>query len=163
MLLLGEAPGRQEDLNGEPFVGQAGRVLDDLLASVGLSRHDVYITNVVKSRPFTGPPPGRNRAPAPREIAACRAWLDEQLRLLRPQIVVTLGRIALESLLPGRRLSQVHGQPQRQGNYIVLPLYHPAVALYRRQLAQTLRRDFRALQTLLGPRGRKEPFRRNRT
>ncbi len=162
-MLIGEAPGRQEDFHGEPFVGQAGKLLDELLASVGLSRCEVYITNVVKSRPFTGPPPGRNRAPTPPEIAACRVWLDEQLRLLRPQIVVTLGRIALKSVLPGRRLSQIHGRPQHREDGVILPLYHPAVALYRRQLAQTLRQDFRALRALLGPPGRKEPLRRNRT
>lgn len=167
IMLVGEAPGRREDLQGEPFVGAAGRVLDALLASVGLTRGDVYITNVVKSRPFVGPPPGRNRAPAAGEILACRAWLDEQLRIIRPQVVVAMGRTALAYFLPGARISTVHGRAVRQRGRTILPLFHPAAALRRRALRQTLQRDFLKLRQVWraapGPRrgaGGKERSRR---
>lgn len=160
IMLVGEAPGRQEDLRGEPFVGAAGRFLDELLASVGLSRGAVYITNVVKSRPVSGPPPGpstelraggagRNRAPAPEEIAACTPWLDEQLRIIRPKVVVTLGRIALEYFQPRAKISKMHGRPFKKGRTTFLPLYHPAMALYRRDWIAMLRKDFRRLARML--------------
>ena len=148
-MLVGEAPGREEDLKGEPFVGTAGRFLDTLLASVGLTRGEVYITNVVKSRPFVGPPPGRNRPPLTNEIQACRAWLDEQLRIIRPQVVVAMGRIALEYVLPGRKISEVHGTPQRQDGRTILPLFHPAAALHRQALRDVLKQDFLVLGRLL--------------
>ncbi len=149
ILLVGEAPGRREDLQGEPFVGAAGKFLDELLASAGLSRADVYITNVVKSRPVSGSPPGRNRTPTSEETAACRPWLDELLRLIRPAVVVTLGRIALDSFLPGCKIAQVHGRPITHGHVTILPLYHPAVALYRRDWVRVLKRDFRQIRRLL--------------
>ena len=149
VMLVGEAPGRQEDLQGRPFVGAAGKFLDTLLLAAGLDRSRVYITNVVKSRPYTGPPPGRNRAPTPQEIAACRPWLDEQLRLLRPSVVVTLGQVALDSFLPGRRLADVHGRPQRAGGLVILPLYHPAMARYGQRWKTLLRREFLRLRRLL--------------
>ncbi len=145
IMFVGEAPGRQEDLQGEPFVGAAGRLLDELLASAGLRRDQVFITNVVKSRPVVGPPPGRNRAPTVEEIAACTPWLEQQLQILKPTVVVTLGRIALEYFLPGKRISEVHGRSYRRGAMTVIPLYHPAVALYRRDWVETLRQDFRQL------------------
>jgi len=148
-MLVGEAPGRQEDLTGQPFVGAAGKFLDELLASVGLSRSDVYITNVVKSRPVSGLPPGRNRAPTPAEIAACAPWLQEQLRILRPKVIVTLGRIALDYFLPGRRIADVHGRSIPQGPVTILPLYHPAMVLYRRDWMRMLRKDFRNLRRFL--------------
>ncbi len=156
VMLVGEAPGRQEDLKGEPFVGAAGQFLEELLASIGLSRADVYITNVVKSRPASGPPPHRNRAPAPEEIAACRPWLDEQLRLIRPHIVVTLGRIALDCFLPGGKISELHGRAVTSGRITLLPLYHPAMALYRRDWVRMLKRDFRQIRTFLGDRKLRE-------
>lgn len=149
VMFVGEAPGRQEDLQGEPFVGAAGRFLDELLASIEMTRERVYITNVVKSRPVAGPPPGRNRAPVPQEIEACTPWLEEQLRILKPALVVTLGRIALEQFLPGKRISEVHGRPFRRGSITILPLYHPAMALYRRDWVEMLRQDFRQIPRLL--------------
>ena len=149
IMLVGEAPGRREDLSGQPFVGAAGKFLDELLASIGLSRADVYITNVVKSRPVSGPPPGRNRTPAPAEIAACAPWLEDQLRLLRPKVIVTLGRIALEYFLPGRKIADVHGRSIARGRVTLLPLYHPAMALYRRDWVRMLRKDFRGLRRFL--------------
>ncbi len=156
VMFVGEAPGRQEDLRGEPFVGAAGKFLDDLLASVGLSRADVYITNAVKSRPHAGPPPGRNRTPTPSEIAACIPWLQEQLKIIRPKVVVTLGRIALDYFLPGRKISAVHGRPMRSGSLTILPLYHPAMALYRRDWVRMLKRDFQQIPKLLAATERRE-------
>ncbi len=157
VMFVGEAPGRQEDLTGEPFVGSAGRFLDGLLRSVGLTRDRVYITNVVKSRPFIGPPPGRNRAPAAGEIEACRPWLDEQLKIIQPEIVVPMGRVALAYFLPKRKISDVHGQPLPHDGRIILPLYHPAVAYHRQQMRDTLKEDF----AVLGPLLRKEGLRRS--
>ncbi len=159
IMFVGEAPGRQEDLKGEPFVGAAGKFLDELLASIGLSRDEIYITNVVKSRPASGPPPGRNRAPSPEEIEACAPWLIEQIEIIKPRLIVTLGRIALEHFLPGRKIASVHGRPQALDGVTVLPLYHPAMALYRRDWTAVLKRDFRQIARLV----RKEPFRRRRT
>ncbi|MGH2399373.1 MAG: uracil-DNA glycosylase [bacterium] len=149
VMMVGEAPGRQEDLKGEPFVGTAGRFFDSLLASVGLTREDVYITNAVKSRPYIGPPPGHNRTPSPGEISACRPWLDEQLRIIEPEIVVAMGRIALEYFLPGRKISEIHGKPQRQNGRIILPVFHPALARYGPELQATLRADFLKLRELM--------------
>ncbi len=149
IVFVGEAPGRQEDRKGEPFVGAAGKVLDGLLASVGLSRADVYITNVVKSRPTSGPRPGRNRLPTQDEIAACRPWLDEQLRIIRPAVIVTLGRIALEQFAPGRPLAKVHGRLLTETGVTILPLYHPASVLYRRTWMRVLKRDFQQLRRVL--------------
>lgn len=149
VMLVGEAPGRQEDLKGEPFVGQAGRFLDVLLASVGLTRGEVYITNVVKSRPFIGPPPGRNRSPLAAEIQACRRWLDEELRIIQPEIAVAMGRIAVEYFLPGKKIAEVHGIPQQQGARTVLPLYHPALARYGEGPRRILTQDFLKLGELI--------------
>ena len=160
VMLVGEAPGRQEDLKGAPFVGRAGQFLDDLLESIGLARHQVYITNVVKSRPCIGPPPGRNRAPTAREIGACRPWLDEQIRIVQPQIIVAMGRVALEYFLPKTKISQVHGRPLQHDARTVLPLFHPAVAYHQQALRETLREDFQVLGTLLRAR-RKEGSRRS--
>lgn len=158
IIFVGEAPGRQEDLKGEPFVGAAGKFLNELLTSIGLSRDEVYITNVVKSRPVSGPPPGRNRAPSPDEIVACVPWLTQQLQMIRPRLVVTLGRVALEHFLPGRKIREVHGRPQAVDGVTVLPLYHPAMALYRREWTAILKRDFRTIARL----ARKEPQRGRR-
>ncbi len=149
VVFVGEAPGREEDRRGEPFVGAAGRFFDELLASVELRRDQVFITNVVKSRPVAGPPPGRNRAPTPQEIEACAPWLEEQLRILQPAVVVTLGRIALAHFLPGKRIADVHGRALRRGPLTILPLYHPAMALYRRDWVEILKADFRQLPRLV--------------
>jgi uracil-DNA glycosylase len=148
-MLVGEAPGRQEDEQGQPFVGRAGRVLDELLASIALPREQVYITNVVKSRPFVGPLPGRNRPPAPAEIAACRRWLDEQIKIVRPEIIVAMGRVALEYFAPGLKISHVHGRPLRRSGRTVLPVYHPSVANRWQGLRAMLRDDFKVLGRLL--------------
>jgi uracil-DNA glycosylase family 4 len=160
VMVVGEAPGRREDESGQPFVGAAGRVFDALLASIGLARGDVYITNVVKCRPFTGSPPGRNRPPRPLEIERCRPWLEEELRLVRPAIVVPMGQVALEAFLPGRRIGEVHGRPHDQDGRIVLPLYHPALARFGAAAQALLRRDIQALARLLRGRRAKRRGRR---
>lgn len=149
VMFIGEGPGRMEDLKGEPFVGQAGKFLDSLLASVGLTRQDVYITNVVKCRPVRGAPPYENRPPNAEEVSACAPWLSQQLALIAPKLIVTLGRYAMEVFLPGRKISEVHGKPFSQGDRIILPLYHPAVALYRVDQKETLIQDFQVIRKVL--------------
>jgi DNA polymerase len=160
IVFVGEAPGRAEDLRGEPFVGRAGAVFDQLLASIGLSRNDVYITNVVKSRPFVGGPPGRNRNPSRDEIAACAPWLHQQLAITRPHIVVTLGGIALRSLSPSSRLAAVHGRIVAHDAFAIVPLYHPAMARYGPKWRTTLRADFARLRRLLTTEMKEERSRR---
>lgn len=148
-MIVGEAPGRQEDAAGRPFVGAAGRVLDELLADAGLRRSDVYITNVIKSHP-TETPGGSNRAPRPEEVAACRPWLEEQLRIVSPRVIVTLGAHALAAFRPGAKISRVHGRAFAHEGRTILPLYHPAVALYG-VARETLTRDMRRLRDLMRP------------
>jgi len=149
VLVVGEGPGRQEDLTGRPFVGRAGRLLEELLAHAGLRREDVYITNVMKDRAQTPASPPRDRPPAPAEIAACAPWLAEQLALIHPRIVVTLGRFSLAAFLPGARIGDVHGRPQRKGRQTILPLYHPSYALHNPRARPVLFRDIQALRALL--------------
>ncbi len=148
-MIVGEGPGREEDSSGRPFVGRAGRLLDDLLASIGLGRDDVYITNVIKCRAITATEPTRDRPPAPVEIRACAPWLGAQRTLLRPRILVTLGRHALEAFLPGASLGHVHGRPQRCGNQTILPLYHPSYALRNPNARPMLFDDIQALADLV--------------
>lgn len=147
-MFIGEAPGRQEELAGRPFVGAAGKLLNQLLNGIGLKREDVYITNVIKCRP------PENRDPLPEEIEACRGWLDEQIKLVRPRLIVLLGRHALNRFLPGLKISKVHGQPHQQelaglGSFIFFPIYHPAAALYNRAMREPLEEDFRKIPGLL--------------
>ena len=124
VLFVGEGPGEQEDLKGEPFVGPAGQLLDDMLAMVGLDRSRVYIANVVKCRP------PHNRDPQPNEQAACRGWLDNQIELLHPKIIVCLGRIAAMALIdPSFRITREHGQWFERGDYRIMATYHPSALL----------------------------------
>jgi uracil-DNA glycosylase family 4 len=150
-MLVGEGPGREEDLAGRPFVGRAGRLLDELLASVGLRRETLYVTNVIKDRATTATIPHRNRPPTRAEVAACAPWLAAEVRLIRPRIVVTLGHHALRAFLPGARIQTVHGRPQRRGRMTILPLYHPSYALRNPRVRPMLFRDMRALANLLTP------------
>ena len=143
ILFIGEGPGFHEDRQGRPFVGQAGQLLDELLASIGLRRPDVFITNVVKCRP-----PG-NRDPQPSEITACGDYLDRQIAALRPKIIVTLGRHSMAKFLPGQSISRIHGQPKRVNGVVCLPLYHPAAALHQQALRPVLFEDFKKLPALL--------------
>jgi uracil-DNA glycosylase family 4 len=143
VMLVGEAPGAREDATGRPFVGGAGRLLDKLLGEAGLTRAEVFITNVLKARP-----PG-NRDPRPAEVAHSRPWLERQLELVGPQVVVTLGRHALEAFVADAKITKVHGEPRDVEGRTVFPSYHPAAALRVQPLRETMREDFRRLGELL--------------
>lgn len=144
LLFIGEAPGRNEDLKGEPFVGAAGKLLDELLASIGLHRSEVYIANVLKCRP-----PG-NRDPLSAEIETCTPFLAEQVRIIDPKVVVTLGNFATRCILDTERgITQLRGRLYEVAGRRVVPIYHPAAALYSPDKRQVLFDDFRRLRTVL--------------
>jgi uracil-DNA glycosylase family 4 len=143
IVFIGEAPGKNEDEQGLPFVGAAGKFLEEMLNTIGMKRSDVYITNIVKYRP-----PG-NRDPLPDEKAAFLPFLRSQLEVIKPKIVVTLGRHSMDSLLPGLQISKVHGQAKRYKGQVYLPLFHPAAALYNGGLRQTLIDDFGRIPKIL--------------
>jgi uracil-DNA glycosylase family 4 len=143
VMLVGEAPGASEDAQGRPFVGRAGKLLDELLAAASLERADVYITNVLKARP-----PG-NRDPRADEVAHSMPWLEEQLALIQPRLVVPLGRHALAHFAPEAKISQVHGQILYERDRALYPMYHPAAALRSRGLRETLFEDARRLPAAL--------------
>ena len=142
-MFIGEGPGYHEDQQGRPFVGPAGKLLEELLASIGLTRRDVYIANVIKCRP-----PG-NRDPLPAEIHACRKYLDQQIRLLDPPVIVTLGRFSMARFMPGAVISRVHGKPQQWGKRTIFPMYHPAAALHQGSLRRYLEEDIKKLPALV--------------
>lgn len=146
ILLIGEAPGFHEDTHGTPFVGNSGKFLTELLAKAGLSREDVFITNVVKHRP-----PG-NRDPLPDEMAACAHFLEEQIEIINPDVIVTLGRFSLARYFPGERISKIHGQPKEIDGRYVVPMYHPAAALHNGSLRPEIEADFLKLPRLLAER-----------
>jgi uracil-DNA glycosylase family 4 len=143
IVFIGEAPGKNEDEQGLPFVGAAGKFLNEMLASIGLERSDIYITNIVKYRP------PNNRDPHPDEKAAFLPFLHAQMEVIEPKLVVTLGRHSMDSLLPGLQISKVHGQPKRYDNRIYMPLFHPAAALYNGGMRQTLIDDFAKIPKVL--------------
>jgi DNA polymerase len=143
IVFVGEAPGKNEDLQGIPFVGAAGKFLNEMLASINLKREDVYITNIVKYRPPD------NRDPFPDEKVAFLPFLRAQLEVIKPKLVATLGRHSMDVLLPGLQISQVHGQPKRYQGQVYLPLFHPAAALYNGGLRQTLVDDFAKIPAIL--------------
>ena len=143
VFFVGEAPGAQEDEQGLPFVGRSGRYLDQLMENIGLDRDHVFITNVVKCRPPS------NRDPRLGEVRACTPYLRRQLGLIRPRMVVTLGRFAMEQFFSEGRISEVHGQPRRIEGTLYLPLYHPAAALYRGSLRSVVEADFQRVRALL--------------
>jgi uracil-DNA glycosylase family 4 len=143
IMLIGEAPGWNEDQQGRPFVGAAGKFLEELLAKAGMSRSDVFITNVVKSRP-----PG-NRDPLPDEIAACAPFLERQIEVIDPEVIVTLGRFSMARWFPGERISRIHGQPKQVGRRLIVPMYHPAAALHQQSLRATIEEDISRLPGIL--------------
>jgi uracil-DNA glycosylase len=143
VLFLGEAPGYNEDVQGRPFVGAAGQLLDELLRHIGLDRAAVFITNVVRHRP------PENRDPLPHEVAACDVWLQRHLEVLRPRVIVTLGRFAMYKFLPGESITRAHGRARRVGTLTVFPMFHPAAALHQPSLRAELQKDFEALAGLL--------------
>jgi len=147
IVLIGEAPGKKEDLQGLPFIGAAGKFLDIMLASANIKRSDVYITNIVKYRP------PNNRDPKPTEKEAFWPYLVRQLDVIKPRVVVTLGRHSMEYFLPGKKIGEVHGQPEyiQLGNnkLMIVPLYHPAAALYNGSLRATLINDFNSILKII--------------
>lgn len=145
VVLVGEAPGKNEDLKGEPFVGAAGQLLNELLAEAGLARDEVYIANVLKCRP-----PG-NRNPEQTEIETCTPFLREQIRVINPAVLVTLGNFATKFVLKTDvGITRLHGRVQTAGRFKVLPIYHPAASIYDRSKRDDLIADFRLLRGLLG-------------
>lgn len=151
IVFIGEAPGKNEDLQGLPFVGAAGKFLDEMLEMIGLKRSDIYITNIVKYRP------PNNRDPLPEEKAAFLPYLRAQLAAIAPKLVITLGRHSMNCFLPDLQISKVHGQPKRIRvqlkdkvvTWVILPLFHPAAALYNGGMRQTIIDDFATLPAVL--------------
>jgi uracil-DNA glycosylase family 4 len=143
IMFIGEGPGFHEDRQGRPFVGAAGKYLDELLEKIDLQREDVFIANVVKCRP-----PG-NRDPQPDEISACRPYLDKQIELIRPHLVVTLGRFSMQRYFPGASISRIHGQAKRVGNVIYYPMFHPAAALHQPRWRSLVEEDMLRIPELL--------------
>ena len=143
IMFVGEAPGWHEDQQGRPFVGPAGQFLEQLLASINLSREQVYIANVIKCRPQG------NRDPLPVEIHNCREWLERQIELIHPKIIVTLGRYSMAMFFPGKSISRIHGTAQKRDNVIYYAMYHPAAALHQQSLRQALQEDMLKIPSLL--------------
>ncbi|MFH0853188.1 MAG: uracil-DNA glycosylase [bacterium] len=145
IVFIGEGPGKREDQTGRPFVGSAGKFLEELLTSINMKRENVFITNVVKCRP------PNNRDPELEEVNTCTTrYLIFQLQLLKPKMICTLGRHAMAHFLPEDfKISQVHGKPYKRHGQVYLPLYHPAAALYNNSLADTLKRDFKIIPLIL--------------
>jgi len=143
ILFIGEGPGFHEDRQGRPFVGAAGNYLTELLEKIDLKREEVYITNVIKCRP-----PG-NRDPQPEEIEACRPYLDRQIALIRPRLIITLGRYSMQRYFPGASISRIHGQPKRVGNVIYYPMFHPAAALHQPRWRSLVEEDICKIPHLL--------------
>jgi len=143
IMFIGEAPGYNEDQQGRPFVGQAGMYLEKLLASIGLTRQQVYITNVIKTRP------PNNREPLPIEVQNCRPWLDRQLEIMRPKVIVTLGRYSLSAFVPNKSISKAHGTVVNQDGAIIYAMYHPAAALHQASLRKEIEADVHKIPALL--------------
>lgn len=144
VMFIGEAPGKNEDLQGEPFVGAAGHYLNELLGCAGLRREDVFIANVLKCRP-----PG-NRDPRPEEIQTCTPFLREQTRTIDPEVLVTLGKFSTQFVLKTQvGITRLHGRVQRAGKFLVFPVFHPAAALYDGAKREALENDFVTLGQLL--------------
>lgn len=148
IMFIGEGPGEKEDKQGRPFVGAAGKFLDEMIGLIGMKREDVFIANVVKCRP-----PG-NRDPLPEETETCWPWLLEQIKTIKPKLIVTLGRHAMERFIPNQKISQMHGTALRReipdiGKQVFYALYHPAAALYQGSLRETLKTDFKKIPKIL--------------
>ncbi len=143
IMFIGEAPGWHEDQQGRPFVGPAGQYLDQLLALIGLKRQQVYIANVIKCRPM------ENRDPLPSEILNCRKWLERQIEVIQPKMIVTLGRYSMAMFFPGKNISKIHGTAQKRDNVVYYAMYHPAAALHQQSLRQAIEADMLKIPTLL--------------
>jgi DNA polymerase len=147
IMLIGEGPGFHENEQGRPFVGAAGNFLEELLASIGLQRSQVFIANVVKCRP-----PG-NRDPHPDELSACGAYLERQIQAINPRVIVTLGRYSMAHFLPHAKISQIHGQAVQVRGRMIVAMYHPAAALHQRSLKPTIEADFAKIPELISRAG----------
>ena len=143
IMFIGEGPGFHENEQGRPFVGAAGKFLDELLGKIGMNRSDVYITNVVKCRPPA------NRDPMPEELEACNEYLERQIQAINPRVIVTLGRFSMACFLSNAKISDVHGQAMRVRGRLVVPMYHPAAALHQGSLKPVIERDFALLPELI--------------
>ncbi len=143
IIFIGEGPGFHENEQGRPFVGAAGKFLEELLASVGMKREQVFIANVVKCRPPS------NRDPMADELAACSDYLDRQIQAINPKVIVTLGRFSMARYLPNAKISDVHGKAMQIKGRLVVPMYHPAAALHQPSLRSTVERDFARLPELI--------------
>ena len=143
IMFIGEGPGFHEDQQGLPFVGPAGRFLDELLESIGLTRENVFIANVVKCRP-----PG-NRDPKEEELNACRNFLDKQIAVIQPKMIVTLGRFSMARYFPNAKISSIHGRPSKVEGVLIFPMYHPAAALHRPSLRSTVEEDMAKIPDIL--------------
>lgn len=148
IMFIGEGPGEKEDKLGRPFVGAAGKFLDEMIGLIGMKREDVFIANIVKCRPPA------NRDPLPEEAEACWPWLLAQIKTIQPKLIVTLGRHAMERFLPNQKISQMHGTALRReipgiGKQVFYALYHPAAALYQGSLRETIKTDFKKIPKVL--------------
>ena len=143
IMFIGEAPGFHEDRQGRPFVGAAGKFLEELLASIGLSREEVYICNVIKCRPPS------NRDPLSAEIEACKPFLDKQIELIQPRLIVTLGRHSMARYFPNVQITRIHGQPKRIGGRIYYPMFHPAAALHQPKWRSVVEEDMLKIPQIL--------------
>lgn len=148
IMFIGEAPGKKEDESGVPFVGAAGKFLDEMLGIIDLKREDVYIANAIKCRP------PQNRDPLPEEKEICREWLEKQIRVIQPKLIVTLGRHSMNLFFPEQKISEVHGKALRKeisgpGKQVFFTLYHPAAALYNGGMRKTLIDDFKKIPKVL--------------
>ena len=143
IMFIGEGPGFHENEQGRPFVGAAGRFFDELLEGIGFKREEVFIGNVVKCRP-----PG-NRDPQTNELEACDPYLDRQIQIINPKVIVTLGRFSMAKFFPHSKISQVHGQAMQVKGRLIVPMYHPAAALHQPSLKSTVERDFTGLHEMI--------------
>lgn len=143
LMIIGEGPGAQEDLLGRPFVGRAGQFLDELLGYIGLKREDVFIANMVKCRP------PENRDPLPVEVSACNKYLERQIELLDPLLIVTLGRVSLARFFPGESMTRARGKVREKDGRFIYPVMHPAAALYRQEVRPGIIEDFKAIPKVL--------------
>ena len=152
IMFIGEGPGFHENEQGRPFVGAAGKFLEELLSKIGLKREDVFITNVVKCRP------PKNRDPQPEEVDTCtKTYLDRQIQAINPKVIVTLGRFSMNLFIPNVKISNVHGQPVQVKGRLVVPMYHPAAALHQGSLRPVIENDFHLLPKLIAGAGAPPP------
>jgi uracil-DNA glycosylase len=143
LVFIGEAPGANEDASGRPFVGRAGKLLENLLGKIGYTRDQVWIGNIIKHRP------PQNRDPLPDELLACSPYLTEQLKILKPALIITLGRFSMNYFFPEGKISRDHGTLLRAKSLLVFPVYHPAAALRSTEMAKTLETDFLKISQVL--------------